>query len=55
MAVLFPLGAVIVYCLFLLTFSERFSVSIWARREKTCLRVSDKVRFKPACLATESS
>ena len=28
MAVLFPVGAVIVGCLFLLTFSERFSVSI---------------------------
>ena len=37
MAVLFPLGAVIVYCLFLLTFSERFSVSIWAwTRENLC-------------------
>ena len=25
------------------------------RRDKTCLRGSDKVRFKPACSATETS
>ena len=33
MAVLFPLGAVIVCCLFLLTFSERFSVSRTGRKK----------------------
>ena len=26
-----------------------------SRREKTCLRGFDKVRFKPACSATETS
>ena len=29
--------------------------TIGPRREKTCLRGSDKMRFKPACSATETS